>query len=583
MGVLREGEAMHAVVVRMLCAWSVVMAVAGTAGSAAAPRAAAADTQTDDQHEAADAGRVLREAERVLILGDSVSYAGGWVATLSAWMEEQGLTASLVNAALPSETVSGLSEEGHAGGAFPRPDLHERLDRVLRLVRPDLVVACYGMNCGIYLPLEEDRFSAFRRGIERLHEASEAAGATIIHLTPPIYDGRPGKTHPAGEADYEAVLAAYSAWLLGKRADGWLVIDVHGPMAKALADRRGVDANFTFQPDAVHPDEAGQRVIAEAVLAGLGAAPDSMSEAALAPFLPEATARMKVVRDASLTAAGHLRPGMAEGLPLSEAQAKAAALTSSLRSRRRQLRGTKHPGGEWRIALEWPRPPVVTPGPAATEPAVMPSDAIPLFDGLSLDAWEGADAWTVSDGVATVGGGAVRTRQAFGDCQLHVEFRTPSPATGSGQGRGNSGVFLMGLYAIQVLDSFEDGTAGPLTYSDGQCGALYKQRPPMVNACRPPGQWQSYDILFTRPRFAEDGSQEQSGRVSVLHNGISIHADTEILGPTAWHRPPQPMAHADALPIMIQDHGNPVQFRSIWIRPLEPLVPTETPRPVFEQ
>ena len=211
----------------------------------------------------------------------------------------------------------------------------------------------------------------------------------------------------------------------------------------------------------------------------------------------------------------------------------------------------------------------------------MPSDAIPLFDGLSLDAWEGADAWTVSDGVATVGGGAVSTRQAFGDCQLHVEFRTPSPATGSGQGRGNSGVFLMGLYEIQVLDSFEDGTAGPLTYYDGQCGALYKQRPPMVNAGRPPGQWQSYDILFTRPLFAEDGSQEQSGRVSVLHNGISIHAYTEILGPTALHRPPQPMAHADALPIMIQDHGNPVQFRSIWIRPLEPLVPTETPRPVF--
>jgi hypothetical protein len=140
----------------------------------------------------------------------------------------------------------------------------------------------------------------------------------------------------------------------------------------------------------------------------------------------------------------------------------------------------------------------------------------------------------------------------------------------------------MGLYEIQVLDSFEDGTDGPLTYPDGQCGALYKQQPPMVNACRPPGEWQSYDILFTRPRFAEDGSLERAGRVSVLHNGITIHADTEILGPTAWHRPPQATPHADALPIMIQDHGNPVQFRSIWIRPLEPLRPTETPRPSFD-
>ncbi|MGA0039027.1 MAG: family 16 glycoside hydrolase [Pirellulales bacterium] len=574
---------MHAVARKMFCAGAIALAVSGGGMLESSRRATAADAPTLPADSAATVaeGDAIRSAKRVLVIGDSITFAGGWVATLSAWMEEQGLTASLINAALPSETASGLSEDGHAGGAFPRPDVHERLDRVLRLVRPDLVLACYGMNCGIYQPLDETRFAAYRDGIERLHEKCEAAGATVIHLTPPTYDGRPNRDHPAGDVDYEAVLAAYSSWLLGKRDDGWLVIDVHTPMLEALEARRQEDANFTFQPDAVHPDDAGQRVIAEAVLAGLGASPESTTETALEPFLPETTARMRLLRDAYLAAAGHLRPGMADGLPLADAEARASSLTDSLRARRRQLRGTKHPGGEWRIALEWPRPPVVTPGPAPSEPASVPSDAVALFDGTSLDAWEGAEAWKVADGVATVGGGAIRTKQSFGDCQLHVEFRTPSPATGSGQGRGNSGVFLMGLYEIQVLDSFEDGTEGPLTYPDGQCGALYKQQPPMVNACRAPGEWQTYDILFTRPRFAEDGSLERAGRVSVLHNGISIHADTEILGPTAWHKPPQTVAHEAALPITIQDHGNPVAFRSIWIRPLEPIQPTETPRPTF--
>jgi hypothetical protein len=126
----------------------------------------------------------------------------------------------------------------------------------------------------------------------------------------------------------------------------------------------------------------------------------------------------------------------------------------------------------------------------------------------------------------------------------------------------------MGRYEIQILDSFEDGTDNPLTYPDGQCGALYKQRPPAVNASRRPGEWQTYDILFTAPRFAADGSLANPGRVSVLHNGIAIHVDTEILGDTAWHAPPTYRAHPDALPLRLQNHGNPVQFRSIWIRPI---------------
>ncbi|MEI8228486.1 MAG: DUF1080 domain-containing protein, partial [Planctomycetota bacterium] len=165
-------------------------------------------------------------------------------------------------------------------------------------------------------------------------------------------------------------------------------------------------------------------------------------------------------------------------------------------------------------------------------------------------------------------------KQGFGDCQLHIEFRMPTPPSGKGQGRGNSGVFLMGKYEIQVLDSFEDGTDGPVTYHDGQCGALYKQQPPAVNACRKPGEWQTYDILFTRPRFNADGSIAKPGRISMLHNGLAIHSDTVIKGNTFYHAPPSYTAHPDALPIALQDHGNPVQFRSIWVRPFEPVAPT---------
>jgi hypothetical protein len=140
----------------------------------------------------------------------------------------------------------------------------------------------------------------------------------------------------------------------------------------------------------------------------------------------------------------------------------------------------------------------------------------------------------------------------------------------------------MGKYEIQILDSFEDGTDGPLTYPDGQCGSLYKQRPPAVNACRAPGEWQTYDIFFTRPRFAADGSVEKPGRVSVLHNGVAIHADTVILGTTSWADPPRYEQHADALPLSLQDHGNPLQFRSIWLRPYEKVVPApiDDPKPV---
>ncbi|MFZ4733251.1 MAG: family 16 glycoside hydrolase [Pirellulales bacterium] len=519
----------------------------------------------------ATAGDLVAGARRICILGDSITFDGGWVAGLAAWTEARGYPAAVINCGLPSETASGLSEEGHAGGKFPRPDVHERLERVLRVVRPDLVIACYGMNCGIYEPLDETRFAAYRAGIEKLRQTVETSGARIIHLTPPVYDGRPGTRHPAGDVDYDAVLAAYSDWLLSRRADGWLVIDVHGPMRRWLDERRAADAAFTFQPDAVHPDEAGEWAICRAVLLGLG--DDRLGAEAepvsLRPFLPDCQERMRLLRQAYVGAAGHLRPGIQPGLPVADAEAAAGRITDSLRRRRPFLIGEKRPSSEWKSAVEWPRPRVVDPGAAPAHAAPVPADAVVLFGGADLSAFEGPPQWTVDDGIATVKGGSITTKQPFGDCHVHVEFRTPHPATGSGQGRGNSGIYLMGRYEIQLLDSFEDGTDAPRTYPDGQCGALYKQQPPAVNACRAPGEWQSFDILFTRPRFTAEGALGAPGRVSVLHNGVAIHSDTVILGTTGWAEFPAYQAHPDALPLSIQDHGNPVQFRSIWVRPFE--------------
>ena len=171
--------------------------------------------------------QLLIESDRVVVLGDSITFSGHWVSYLTCWMETAGTSARVIDMALPSETVSGLSENGHAGGKFPRPDLHERLDRVLRISRPNVVLACYGMNCGIYQPFDTERFTKFREGITRLHEKVEGVGAQIIHLTPPVYDQRPDKRGPAGSTDYDAVLEQYSKWLLSKRQNGWIVIDIH--------------------------------------------------------------------------------------------------------------------------------------------------------------------------------------------------------------------------------------------------------------------------------------------------------------------------------------------------------------------
>lgn len=212
---------------------------------------------------------------------------------------------------------------------------------------------------------------------------------------------------------------------------------------------------------------------------------------------------------------------------------------------------------EYKSGIIWPEPPVVTPG----ENGSAPSDAVVLFDGTDMSAFNGGDKWEIKDGAATVRGGGVTTKQAFGDCQVHFEFATPEEVKGNGQGRGNSGFYLMGRYEFQVLDSYDNPT-----YFDGQCGSIYKQQPPMVNACRKPGQWQSMDIIFTAPTFNDDGSLNTPAYATVLQNGILLHNHYALQGSTSYTEPARYSKHPDKLPIHIQDHGNPVRYRNIWVR-----------------
>lgn len=203
-------------------------------------------------------------------------------------------------------------------------------------------------------------------------------------------------------------------------------------------------------------------------------------------------------------------------------------------------------------------------------PDIAPSDAVVLFDGKDLSKWTQRDGspakWKVEDSYFEVlpKSGYIYTREPFGDCQLHVEFAEPTPPKGEGQGRGNSGVFLMGLYEIQVLDSYENKT-----YADGQAAAVYGQYPPLVNASRPPGQWQTYDIVFHGPRFEKDGRLLRPARITMFHNDVLVQDNVELTGPTAHGARPPYSPHAEKLPLALQDHGNPVRFRDIWIRELK--------------
>ncbi|HEY0053827.1 MAG TPA: GDSL-type esterase/lipase family protein [Pedobacter sp.] len=282
--------------------------------------------------------------KRILFLGNSITYSGEYITDIEAYFitHYPNQRYEFINAGLPSETVSGLSEPGHAGGAFPRPDLHERLGRVLSQIKPDLVFACYGMNDGVYLPLDAARFGAFQTGIKWLHTELEKSGVKrIIHLTPPVHDDT-----ALGTKGYNLVLDKYSEWLLSQRDSlKWEVADIHTPMTRYLETKRQTQANFKLANDGVHPSELGHWLMARATLEYLGEkvgeSPDVLSTMTSQPRAKEifglVAQRQAIMKDAWLAATGHKRPGMSPGLPLAEAQQRYVQLEKRLES---TLKGT---------------------------------------------------------------------------------------------------------------------------------------------------------------------------------------------------------------------------------------------------
>ncbi|MCZ2343349.1 MAG: DUF1080 domain-containing protein [Bacteroidales bacterium] len=219
---------------------------------------------------------------------------------------------------------------------------------------------------------------------------------------------------------------------------------------------------------------------------------------------------------------------------------------------------------EYKSGIIWPEPAIVTPG---TTPADPPSDAVVLFDGKSLSQWQNGENWEIKNGYAIARKSGISTKDSFGNCQLHLEFASPSEVKGTGQGRGNSGIYFMGKYEVQILDSYNNKT-----YFDGQCASIYKQTPPLVNACRKPGEWQTYDIIFEAPQFGKEGKVEKPAYLTVFQNGVLVQNHFALRGGTYFDRPAAYSPHAERLPISIQYHGNPVQFRNIWLREIPPIV-----------
>jgi hypothetical protein len=227
------------------------------------------------------------------------------------------------------------------------------------------------------------------------------------------------------------------------------------------------------------------------------------------------------------------------------------------------------PNGKWHVHdSDRPMAKVVAPAATFSHGAPPPADAIVLFDGKDLSKWvggKGPATWKIENGYmeAVKGAGDIRTSAEFGDCQIHLEFATPAVVKGDSQDRGNSGVFLMGRYEIQVLDTYNNPT-----YADGQTGAIYSQSPPLANACKPPGEWQSYDIIWEAPRFDADGKVLKPAYVTVILNGVVLHHRKELTGNTPHRANGRYRPHPPTGPISLQDHGNPMRFRNIWVRPL---------------
>jgi lysophospholipase L1-like esterase len=294
----------------------------------------------------------LAGVHRIIFLGDSITYSGQYVEYIEAYLRSSQPTHryEFINLGLPSETVSGLSEPGHAGGAFPRPELHERLERVLKLAKPDLIVACYGMNDGIYHPFTQARLEKYQDGMRRLRERAAAVGAKVLHVTPPVFDPMPirSKTLPAGLTEYrqpyegyDEVLERYSAWLLGQKTTGWDVVDVHGPMKQWLSEARRHDSGYRLADDGVHINTTGHWLIAREILPHWGVrdrlvVEGGNGEKVLADrshglaVLKLVQQKQRILKDAWLTTTGHKRPGMNQGLPLQEAQQRAHELDAGI-------------------------------------------------------------------------------------------------------------------------------------------------------------------------------------------------------------------------------------------------------------
>lgn len=490
--------------------------------------AAFADSAVHAQSPAATIDRPAPpDVHRIVFLGDSITHAGGYIDALETAILVQfpERHVEILNLGLPSETTSGLSEPGHAGGQFPRPDLHERLQRVLEKAQPDLVVACYGMNDGIYYPLSDDRLKKFQDGIERLHAAVEARGARIIHLTPALFDAVPIRARllPAGRESYpqpyegyDDVLEAYSAWMLGRRADGWDVLDAHRAMKQALAQKREQNPEFTFAADGVHPNAEGQAVLARPLAAAWGL---TLDDRAL-PSHPHAEEILKLVREkqkvlklAWLTATGHKRPGIAAGLPVDEAQAAAAALDTQAR----RLAGFQL-----------------------------------LFNGRNLDGWEHQGNWKVEDGVITrsgQGGSLVLTKTPVpDDFELRFEWKV---ARGS-----NSGVYYRpGQYEYQILDN--------VVHADGQnprtsAASLYFCMQPSEDATKPVGEWNEGRVVC---------------KGTVIQHWLNEKKVIDFdYGNPAWAfnvsllRDRGGDLAARGAPLSLQDHGDPVWYRGLEMR-----------------
>lgn len=276
----------------------------------------------------------LKKAGNILFLGDSITYGGEYVVFFERWLRvnHPELNPEILNQGIPSETISGLSEPGHLRHGFARPDLHERLDRALKALNPDLVIACYGINCGIYQPFDKERFTKYQQGIQRLKEKVESRGAKIIFMTPPVYD------RPTQNFDYDEVMATYSKWLVSKRAAGWAVIDLHSVMKEKLREKRKQNPAFKYSRDGIHPGTEGHDLMAQQVI-GFFAIKPPLEDAhpnAYGRIMMPLRDRMRVLRDAWLTEIGHKRP-MRKGKPLDEARRVADENTKKIEENLRTI------------------------------------------------------------------------------------------------------------------------------------------------------------------------------------------------------------------------------------------------------